>query len=73
MSEYQQLLSLIRHLHKRIRDAVITAFETNAREKMAEIVRDEEGDTIFAIGALYLGWFVFGLKKAGALESRVEN
>jgi hypothetical protein len=49
MSEYQQLLSLIRHLHKRIRDAVITAFETNAREKMAEIVRDEEGDTIFAI------------------------
>ena len=49
MSEYQQLLSLIRHLHKRICDAVITAFETNAREKMAEIVRDEEGDTIFAI------------------------
>jgi len=49
MSEHQRLLSQIRLLHNRIRDAVITAFETNSREKMAEIVRDEEGDTIFAI------------------------
>jgi fructose-1,6-bisphosphatase/inositol monophosphatase family enzyme len=49
MNDLSRLLSLIHQLHKQIHTAVIEAFEYNSSEKMAEIVRDEEGDTIFAI------------------------
>jgi fructose-1,6-bisphosphatase/inositol monophosphatase family enzyme len=49
MNDLYQLRLLIQNLHNRIRDAVISAFENNSPEKMAEIIREEEGDTIFAI------------------------
>ncbi len=49
MSDLTRLLNLIQTLHNRIRDKVIRAFEDNSSEKMAKIVRDDEGDTIFAI------------------------
>jgi len=52
MSELNRLVLLIRKLHSQIRDAVIIAFESHSREKMAEVVRDEEGDTIFAIDVI---------------------
>ena len=47
--DLQHLLGLIKMLHEQIRDEVVHAFEVNSAARMAEIVRDGHGDTIFAI------------------------
>jgi fructose-1,6-bisphosphatase/inositol monophosphatase family enzyme len=49
MSDPAALLEPIRRLHAGIRDAVVAACEDAALEDMAEISRDEEGDTIYAV------------------------
>lgn len=43
------LLEPIRRLHERIRAAVVDACERSAVESLAEIEREEEGDTIYAV------------------------
>ncbi len=43
------LLSLIRRLHARIRDAVVEACERAALEDMARVVHEAESDTIYAV------------------------
>lgn len=43
------LLAPIRRLHELIRAAVVEACERSAVEELAEIVREEEGDTIYAV------------------------
>jgi fructose-1,6-bisphosphatase/inositol monophosphatase family enzyme len=49
VSDPAALLEPIRRLHAGIRDAVVAACEDAALEDMAEISRDEEGDTIYAV------------------------
>jgi fructose-1,6-bisphosphatase/inositol monophosphatase family enzyme len=39
----------IRQLHNRVRDAVVAATERQRLDELADIQRDEEGDTIYAI------------------------
>jgi len=43
------LIRSIRLLHNHVRDAVVTATERQRLDELAEIHRDEEGDTIYAI------------------------
>jgi hypothetical protein len=49
MPDIRALLAPIRHLHERIRKAVVEACERAALDELARVVQDEEGDTIFAI------------------------
>ena len=49
MPDIRALLAPIRHLHERIRKAVVEACERAALDDLARVVQDEEGDTIFAI------------------------
>ena len=49
MAEVQALVAPIRQLHERIREAVVTACESAALEDLAQVVKEEEGDTIFAV------------------------
>lgn len=49
MPPIRALLAPIRHLHERIRKAVVEACERAALEELARVVKDEEGDTIFAV------------------------
>lgn len=49
MPDVRALLAPIRHLHERIRKAVVEACERARLEELARVVQDEEGDTIFAI------------------------
>lgn len=49
MSEVSELLEPVRQLHNRVRDAVITACERQQLEELADIAREEEGDTIYSI------------------------
>jgi len=43
------MLTAIRSIHEKIRDAVTAAAETSQMEELAEVVEDGEGDTIYAI------------------------
>jgi fructose-1,6-bisphosphatase/inositol monophosphatase family enzyme len=43
------LILAIRQLHNRVRDAVVAATERQRLDELADIQRDEEGDTIYAI------------------------
>lgn len=43
------LLPAIRTLHEGIREAVVAACERSALESLARVVREEEGDTIYAV------------------------
>jgi fructose-1,6-bisphosphatase/inositol monophosphatase family enzyme len=43
------LIRSIRLLHNRVRDALVTATERQRLDELADIQRDEEGDTIYAI------------------------
>lgn len=43
------LLARLRQVHAEIRDAVVSAFERTAHDRLAEATADEGGDTIFAI------------------------
>jgi hypothetical protein len=47
--ENQELLQSIRRLHARIRDRIVAECERSGVESMATVVRDESGDTIYAI------------------------
>lgn len=49
MPDVRALLAPIRHLHERIRKAVVEACERARLEELARVVQDEEGDTIFAV------------------------
>ncbi len=49
MADVHALLTPLRHLHERIRAAVIEACEGAAVDEMARVVKEEEGDTIFAV------------------------
>ncbi len=49
MSDIRDLLAPIRQLHERIRAAVVAKCERASTEELARVVRDEEGDTIFAV------------------------
>jgi len=49
MMDASALLAPIRHLHERIRAAVVEACEGAAPDELAEVVKEEEGDTIFAV------------------------
>jgi hypothetical protein len=52
MKDLNTLLKLIQELHIQIREEILAAFENNPLETMADIVRDDEGDTIFRIDAI---------------------
>jgi len=45
----QELVVSIRQFHNRVRDAVVAATERQRLDELADIRRDEEGDTIYAI------------------------
>jgi len=45
----EQLLNPIRHLHEAIREAVVAAGEAVPTDELAQIAKEEEGDTIYAI------------------------
>lgn len=49
MADICALLSPIRQLHERIRAAVVEACEGAAVDDLARVVKEEEGDTIFAV------------------------
>lgn len=49
MADIHGLLAPIRHLHERIRAAVVEACESAAHDELSRVVKEEEGDTIFAV------------------------
>ena len=49
MADVDALLAPIKYLHERIRKAVVEACENAASEELARVVKEEEGDTIFAV------------------------
>ena len=49
MADVHVLLTPIRQLHERIRAAVIEACEGATVDELARVVKEEEGDTIFAV------------------------
>src|SRR2546425_13147635 len=49
MADVHALLAPIRQLHERISAAVVEACEAAAVDELARIVKEEEGDTIFAV------------------------
>ncbi len=48
-SELENLLKIILELHEKIRDAVVAACEKTAVSELAQIAKEEEGDTIYAV------------------------
>jgi fructose-1,6-bisphosphatase/inositol monophosphatase family enzyme len=49
MNDVRKLLEPIRYLHECIRAAVIAACERETSDELAKVVKEEEGDTIFAV------------------------
>ena len=49
MNDVRKLLEPIRYLHERIRAAVVAACERATSDELATVVKEEEGDTIFAV------------------------
>jgi len=49
MADVHALLAPIKHLHERIREAVVAACESAGSEELSRVVKEEEGDTIFAV------------------------
>ncbi len=49
MTDVRALLAPIKQLHERIRAAVVEACERAATDELARVVKEEEGDTIFAV------------------------
>jgi fructose-1,6-bisphosphatase/inositol monophosphatase family enzyme len=49
MNDIRELLAPIRSLHEQIRAAVVEACERASTEELAQVVKDDEGDTIFAV------------------------
>lgn len=48
-SELENLLEIIIELHEKIRDAVVAACEKTAVSDLAQVAKEEEGDTIYAV------------------------
>ena len=49
MQDIRELLAPIRELHEQIRAAVVAETERASTEELAAVVKDDEGDTIFAV------------------------
>jgi len=49
MADVRKLLGPIRYLHERIRASVVAACERETSDGLAKVVKEEEGDTIFAV------------------------
>jgi len=49
MTDVRKLLGPIRYLHERIRASVVAACERATSDELAKVVKEEEGDTIFAV------------------------
>ncbi len=49
MQDIRDLLAPIRELHEQIRAAVVAETERASTEELAAVVKDDEGDTIFAV------------------------
>jgi fructose-1,6-bisphosphatase/inositol monophosphatase family enzyme len=49
MPDIRELLAPIRDLHEQIRAAVVAETERASTEELAAVVKDDEGDTIFAV------------------------
>jgi fructose-1,6-bisphosphatase/inositol monophosphatase family enzyme len=49
MTEAADFLPVVRELHARIRDAVVTACERSGPEHLSGVAADDDGDTIYAI------------------------
>ena len=49
MTDVRKLLEPIRYLHERIRASVVAACERATLDELAKVVKEEEGDTIFAV------------------------
>ena len=49
MTDVRKLLEPIRYLHERIRASVVAACEQATSDELAKVVKEEEGDTIFAV------------------------
>lgn len=49
INDIRELLAPIRSLHEQIRAAVVEACERASTEELAQVVKDDEGDTIFAV------------------------
>src|ERR1041384_8167712 len=47
--DVRELLAPIQRLHERVRAAVVAVCERAALEELAEVAREAEGDTIYAI------------------------
>jgi fructose-1,6-bisphosphatase/inositol monophosphatase family enzyme len=48
-TSFPNLIHALRQLHSRVRDVVVAATERQRLDELADIHRDEEGDTIYAI------------------------
>jgi fructose-1,6-bisphosphatase/inositol monophosphatase family enzyme len=49
MNDVRKLLEPIRYLHEQIRAAVVSACESGTSDQLSKVVKEEEGDTIFAV------------------------
>lgn len=49
MNDVRKLMEPIRHLHETIRASVVAACERETSDELAKVVKEEEGDTIFAV------------------------
>jgi fructose-1,6-bisphosphatase/inositol monophosphatase family enzyme len=49
MNDVRKLLEPLRYLHERIRASVVAACEQATSDELATVVKEEEGDTIFAV------------------------
>src|SRR5690349_2496908 len=71
MSDARRLLPAILALHDRIRDAVLSAFETQQRDDLAGVAHDDEGDTIYAVDRVSEEVLVEGLREIARAEPLV--
>ena len=52
MASIGTILRLLRQVHERIRDGVISAFERSDPSELAGINRDGQGDTVYTVDAI---------------------
>ncbi len=50
--ELVELLPVVRRLHDRLRDAVVTACESQSVEQLSAVAQEGEGDTLYAVDAV---------------------
>jgi len=71
VSDARALLEPVLRLHAQIRDAVVLACEKAALEDLAEVAREEEGDTIYAIDKVSEELIVHFLEKEVARRTPI--